>query len=84
MLTVDYIFTGKKSMSGDEMRLARFFDINIWTIHGITVILGIIILFTILHLLPKGQVLTFISAGLIGGFLGFYLWLIKFGQYILP
>ncbi|KQT17969.1 hypothetical protein ASG31_04325 [Chryseobacterium sp. Leaf404] len=82
--TLNYIFTGEKSMRGDELRLARFLDLNIWTIHSITGIIGLIVLFTVLRLLPKNQVLTFLCAGLLGGCLGFYLWLIKFGQYILP
>ncbi|WP_128414293.1 hypothetical protein [Chryseobacterium sp. Leaf394] len=84
MWTAGYIFTGEKSMRADELRLARYLDFNIWTIHSITGILGLIVLFTILSLFPKNQVLTFISAGLVGGILGFYLWLMKFGQYILP
>lgn len=82
--TLDYILTGEKSMRGDELRLARFLDLNIWTIHGITGIIGLIVLFIVLRLLPKNQILTFLSAGLTGGCLGDYLWLIKFGQYILP
>ena len=82
--TLAYLFTGEKSMRGDEMRLTRYFNMNIWTIHGITAIIGFIVLFIVIRMLPKNQVLTFLAAGLVGGISGYYLWLIQFGKYILP
>jgi len=82
--TLAYLFTGEKSMRGDEMRLTRYFNMNIWTIHGITAIIGFIVLFIVIRMLPKNQVLTFLAAGSVGGISGYYLWLIQFGKYILP
>lgn len=82
--TLAYLFTGEKSIRGDEMKLARYFNFNIWTIHGITAIIGFIVLFIVIRMLPKNQVLTFLAAGLVGGISGYYLWLIQFGKYILP
>ena len=82
--TLAYLFTGEKSMRGDEMKLARYFNFNIWTIHEVTAIIGFIVLFIVIRMLPKNQVLTFLAAGLVGGISGYYLWLIQFGKYILP
>ena len=84
MAVLFFIVNGQPSLRGDEARLAYRLDINIWTIQVITGLLGAAVLFIILKLLPKNLVLTFILSGLTGGLLGYYLWLIKFGQYILP
>jgi hypothetical protein len=43
-----------------------------------------IILVYIIKVIPKPQVLTFLTSGLIGGVAGYYLWLIKFGSIIMP
>lgn len=78
------LIRGKTPMNGDEIRLAHHLGINIWTIQVITGIIGFVVLFFVLRFLPKKLVLTFVVSGLIGGVLGFYLWLIKFGQFIMP
>lgn len=36
------------------------------------------------EIIPKAQLLTFLSSGLIGGVAGYYLWIIKFGSVIMP
>jgi hypothetical protein len=79
-----FISKGKPSYRGDEIRLALHLDINIWTIQVVTGLIGLTVLFIILRLLPKTIILTFLVSGMIGGTLGYYLWLIKFGQYIMP
>lgn len=84
MAVMSLILKGKPSQRGDEMRLANHLDINIWTIQIATGLLGLIILAIVLRFLPKTAILTFLISGLIGGVLGYYLWLIKFGQYIMP
>ncbi|MBW7844141.1 MAG: hypothetical protein H3C45_00550 [Bacteroidia bacterium] len=84
MAIMTFIVKGQPFLSGDEMRLAYYLDINIWIIQVITGLFGIAILFIVLKLLPKSLVLTFLLSGLTGGLLGYYLWLIKFGQYIMP
>lgn len=84
MWTLDYLLSGEKSMRCDEVRIARYLELNIWTIISITGILGFIVLYFVIRMLPKNQILTFLLAGLVGGISGYYLWLIKFGKYILP
>jgi FtsH-binding integral membrane protein len=84
MAILTFISKGKPSYRGDEIRLALHLDINIWTIQVVTGLIGLTVLFIILRLLPKTIILTFLVSGMIGGTLGYYLWLIKFGQYIMP
>ncbi len=79
-----YLIKGNFPTSGDEMRLAKSLSIHPWTIQLVTGFLGLLILIKIIHLLPKKIVFTFLLSGIIGGSLGFYLWIIKFGKYILP
>jgi hypothetical protein len=84
MALLEYVIKGQTSIRGDEMRLALHLEINLWTIQIITSLIGLTILLIILRLLPKNIILTFLVSGLTGGVLGFYLWLIKFGKYIMP
>lgn len=84
MAIMTYLKEGKVTLSGDEMQLAYYLGINIWTIQIITGLLGISVLLIILYVIPKKLVPTFLFSGLVGGMLGYYLWLIKFGQYIMP
>ncbi|OYU97456.1 MAG: hypothetical protein CFE21_03955 [Bacteroidetes bacterium B1(2017)] len=84
MAVMSLLISGKPSQRGDEMRLANYLDINIWTIQIITGLIGIGVLVIVLRLLPKAILLTFLISGLVGGILGYYLWLIKFGPLIMP
>jgi len=84
MALITYITTGQPSARGDEARLALHLEINIWTIQIFTGFCGLIVLLIILRLLPRTIILTFLISGLTGGILGYYLWLIKFGKYIMP
>jgi hypothetical protein len=79
-----YILKGQTSQRKDEARLANYLDLNIWTIEIITGIIALEILLIVLTWLPKKMVLTFMLSGIVGGILGYYLWLIKFGKYIMP
>lgn len=79
-----FIVTGKTSMRGDEFILAQWMNWPLWSIQLVTALVGFFVLWKVISLLPKQIVFTFILAGLLGGVLGFYGWLIKFGQYILP
>lgn len=79
-----FMLKGKVSARGDEMRLALYLDWNTWSIQIITGLCGLAVLFIVLRLLPKTLILTFLVSGLTGGILGYYLWLIKFGKYIMP
>lgn len=84
MSVFSYLLKGRISFKSDETKLALYLNLNIWTIKMITGFLGIIVLLIILKLIPKRLLITFILAGCVGGVLGFYLWLVKFGQYIMP
>jgi hypothetical protein len=81
---LEYYFTGEPSYRGDEARIAIHYDINVWTIQIITGVLGITAFSIVLKLIPKHIWFTFLSAGLVGGAVGYYLWLYQLGQYILP
>lgn len=81
---VTFLMNGKVSPTGDEMRLAVQLDISLWSIQLITGFIGLSVLGIILRLLPKTIVLTFVIAWMTGGGLGYYLWLVKFGQDVMP
>ncbi len=79
-----YILKGKVPLNGDETKMAIYLKINTWSIEVITGLLAMIVLLIILKIIPKRLLVTFILAGCVGGVLGFYLWLVKFGKYIMP
>jgi len=84
MSVFSYILKGRVPLNGDETKLALYLNLNTWSIEVITGHLGIIVLLIIFKIIPKTLLVTFILAGCVGGVLGFYLWLVKFGQYIMP
>lgn len=84
MSIFSYLLKGRVPHNGDETKLALYLNLNIWSIEVITALLGVIVLLIILKIIPKKLLVTFILAGSVGGVLGFYLWLVKFGQYIMP
>lgn len=75
---------GQTTIRGDEMSLAYLSGINIWSIQILTGLLGIGVLIQVIRMLPNNKVLTFLISGLVGGSVGYYLWLVQFGPYILP
>jgi hypothetical protein len=80
-----YLYKNKEFQSrGDEYKLARYFDFHPLSIQISTGFIGICILAIIIRLLPKQIILTFLLAGLVGGIFGYYLWLEKFGKFIMP
>lgn len=81
---VKFFYKGKIPHKGDEAKLALHLNVNIWIVEIITAFLGLIILFIVLKLIPQKLRFTFLLSGCVGGMLGFYLWLIKFGSNILP
>jgi hypothetical protein len=81
---INFLYRGQTKISGDEMRLAFHLNINIWTIQIFTGLLGVAVLYIVLKILPKSLLPTFLLSGLTGGLLGYYLWLIKFGKYVMP
>lgn len=84
MAMLTYIILGKQSY-GDEFALAYHLGLSLWSIAFITAIIGLLVLFWIVWCyIPIQQRFTFLVAGLVGGSLGFYLWIIALGKYILP
>jgi len=81
---VSYFHLGKLSISGDEMNIAMSLGINVWSIQVLTGLIGLGVFYKVMRFLPQKLILPFIISGMIGGVLGFYLWIIKFGQFILP
>lgn len=82
---VRYFITQKPSYLGDEHRLALYLGINTWTIQAISGFFAFLVLIWIIFfVIPKQNRLTFLIAGLFGGISGYYLWIIRFGKYLLP
>jgi hypothetical protein len=82
---VRYFITQKPSYLGDEHRLALYLGINPWTIQAISGVFAFLVLIWIVfYIIPKQNRLTFLIAGLFGGISGYYLWIIRFGKYLLP
>ncbi|MFM2387579.1 MAG: hypothetical protein RL660_2336 [Bacteroidota bacterium] len=79
-----YMKDGELPTAGDEVRLALYFNINPLSIQLTTGLIGVLILISILRLLPKRIVGTFLISGFIGALLGYYLWFVQIGKYILP
>ncbi len=80
-----YFLNGEFSRSGDEFMLGRIFDFPGWIILASTAMLAVIIsLIVISKFIPITQRFTFILAGLIGGILGYYIWLESLGELIFP
>lgn len=79
------VFRRSGKSYGDEFYLARHFHLPSFTILAITGLAGMaILLVVIFRFIPLKQRLTFISAGAVGGVVGFVFWLVVFGKMILP
>jgi len=80
-----YIINGAFSSHGDEIRIASYFGLPIWTIISATASIGALTLAMItFKFIPTKQRLTFLTAGLTGGIAGYIFWLELFGRYIMP
>lgn len=80
-----YFLNGEFSRGGDEFMLGRIFDFPGWIILALTALVALIIsLMVIFKFIPIKQRFTFILAGLLGGVLGYYIWLESLGEIILP
>ena len=83
--TTKYLTHRYLSQQMDEVKLALHLGIPEWSIIFPTAILGFVItIYVIFGYIPIKQRFTFIVSGLIGGVLGFYLWLVLFGKIIMP
>lgn len=69
----------------DETQISQFFELPKGTLDIILGFIGLLICsYVILVLIPKENRFTFLISGLIGGSLGFYIWMYKIGPILLP
>lgn len=79
------LFTGNFSDNGDEVKISRYLGLSDWFVPAVTGIAGAIILVIVFsRFVPKGQRLTFLLSGLIGGIAGYFFWFEWAGKMILP
>lgn len=79
------LMKGEWSSRMDEVKIAN--DLQLWpaTISLITGLVGLYVLaFISLRVVPKTQRLTFLVSGLVGGLLGFWIWLGWLGPKLMP
>lgn len=80
-----YIIKGNFPSSNDEAGIALVLDINKFSITVSTAIIAALILIVIVFkYIPINQRFTFVVSGLIGGLMGFYIWLIALGPIVMP
>jgi hypothetical protein len=79
------IFTGRKEFKGDEFHLSYHLGLRNFTILFFTAIVGLIICCTVIFkFVPATQRKIFIAAGLVGGVIGYILWMHILGPILLP
>jgi len=80
------LFDGKTNYRSDEFRLAHYvLNSNSWIFIIVSGIIGFCVgCYIVFKIVPYNKRLSFILAGFFGGLMGYYLWLEKFGVYILP
>jgi hypothetical protein len=82
---LDYIMLGYIPSRSDEVKIALYLDWNKLSISVLTAAIAAGILwFIVFRIIPAPQRLSFMVAGIIGGLLGFYLWLHLLGPVIMP
>ena len=80
-----FLLTGNFSTRSDEVKLAKYLHIPLWTITSATAIVGLGVLVLILtKFMPREQRRPFILAGLVGGITGYILWLNLLGEMLMP
>lgn len=81
------IYLGETLFSGrsDEIHLSGYYHLypGFFTILFGGLAFGIAV-YVVFWIVPKPLRFTFISGGMVGGLLGYYLWLIKFGPVLMP
>jgi hypothetical protein len=79
------IIHGSISGHGDEFGLARHFHLPVWSILTVSALIGVVILLVVIFkFVPLKQRITFMTAGLVGGVSGYLLWLVFFGEILMP
>jgi hypothetical protein len=79
-----YIFKENFSSGCDEILLARYLQLPEWLILTLTAAIGVIVLAAVIFkFIPLKYRLTFILSGFTGGIIGYVVWLILLGEYIM-
>lgn len=82
---IGYFFNGKFSVDGDEVELALSLRLPKETLVVSTGIIGLaILIFIIFKIIPINKRITFISAAIFAGILGYLFWLVWVGPIIMP
>ncbi|WP_430401706.1 hypothetical protein [Fluviicola sp.] len=80
-----YLINGAFSQESDELKIAAYLGLPVWSILIFTATLGFLILvLVIFKFIPSKQRLIFMISGLTGGITGYLFWLVLFGKYIMP
>lgn len=80
-----YFINGRFSLRGDEIKIASFLLLPLWSVLVVTALMGLLILtIVVFKFIPAKQRLTFLCAGFAGGITGYILWLKCLGKVILP
>lgn len=80
-----YLWKGRWSERGDEIRLAKDLGMPEWTILSFTGLFGLSVLALVIFKIISVKLRwTFILAGLFGGVTGYVLWLYVVGRIVLP
>jgi len=80
-----YFLHGNFPERGDEFKLAYYSILPTESIGLMTAIIALLItLFITFKIIPSDKRLTFITAGLIGGIVGYNFWLLWFGPLVMP
>jgi hypothetical protein len=79
------IFTKEKEFNGDEFILSDYLSLPHFALPVITAIIGLIIsCVVIFKFIPLSQRKIFITAGFVGGIMGYVLWMYFLGPWLLP
>ena len=80
-----YFYSGDLSKSMDEIKATLYLQLPIGTfIFSTSLIASLVLSLIILKIIPKEKRITFIAAGLAGGILGYYIWLVLLGPIVMP
>lgn len=85
MNLIDFIRSGLWNYSSDEFKIESFLKLPFNSISILSAFLGAIVLLWIsFEIIPIRQRFTFFCSGLVGGGLGYYIWLESLGKLIIP
>jgi len=84
-LLVEFINPDGSYFNGDELYIAKALGIWEGSIALITAVIGLLVaLYIVISIVPKKLRLTFVLSGLIGGCIGFLIWMNVIGPMLLP